>query len=174
MKLERNIFKLFLLFALTISCNYLFSQKDSSFFKNRIILELGGPCGHYSAIYERRVYERKNKFLSLAISLAPTLLKSNDYNSSNFTPRLSFQIKDHLKFKKSYFEYGIALTNYYYSNKPFNLNVNNIYIAILPIIGFSRDFTAKFNLGLYFTPLIYDEGYDFYYWGAIRLGYRLN
>ena len=159
---------------ITVSHNVVFSQPDTLFFKNKICFELGGPGGHYSVNYERRVYEKENRFLSIAVGFSPTLLKYQDNYTSRFLPELSFQIKDNLKRKKNSFEYGLAFTNYLQSNKPFYFSLSSISLEIFPIIGFRRDITNKFNLGFDFTPLVYDEGYDFMPWGAIRLGYRLN
>ena len=164
----------FVLFFTTSSWNNLLAQSDSSLFKNRIYVELGGPCGHYSLSYEKRIYEKRNKFLSVAIGIAPTLFTGFHDLSSPVTPRLSCQIKNNIKFKKNYFEYGLALTNYLYSDKPFKFRFNRVSLAIFPLLGYSRDLTKKFNLGLSFTPLVYDDGYDFTPWGAVRLGYRLN
>lgn len=166
-------FFLLVLFT-TSSFNFILAQNDSSVFKNRIYAELGGPCGHYSLSYERRVYEKRNKFLSVAVGFSPSLFTGFDDYSSPFTPRLSFQIKNNIKFKKNYFEYGLALTNYLSSYRPFRFRTNRISLAILPLLGYSRDISNKFNIGLYFTPLVYEAGYEFTPWGAVRIAYRLN
>ena len=164
---------LFIGFIIILSCNALFSQVDTSLFKNRISFELGGPLGYYSLNFERRVYEKRKRFLSMAVGVSAIPSSDPYYGSKRFSPRLSFQIKDNIKFKKNYFEYGLALTNYYWTYSLIH-NFDESSLAIFPILGYSRDISNKFNLGLYFTPLVYDDGYDFTAWGAVRLGYQLN
>ncbi|OFX51642.1 MAG: hypothetical protein A2046_09790 [Bacteroidetes bacterium GWA2_30_7] len=168
-----RIFSIVLLFLTLFFNNKVFSQNDS-LFKNRINIEMGGVAAHYSVNIEKRLFNKTKNYLTVILGFSPSLAINSPEIYSKLSPRVYLQIKDNIKFKKNYLEFGASSTVYYWINKPFSIKTQRLHLALFPIIGYSRDISKKINLGFYFTPIVYDVKPDFILWGAIKLGYNLN
>lgn len=146
-----------------------YAQTDSIKLRS-VFIELGGIAGQYSINYDKIVYTKNNDGLILGVGFAPTLLIEFD-----FSPRIPIQAKWFRKINKHIIEAGIGIVPYVYydTNISFGRNLKDTELAILGQIGYKYLLPNRdLYLGIAFTPLIFDQGFDLFPWGALRFGRR--
>ena len=171
-KIKQSIVLLTINLSLFLA-KYTLANNDTLTSRNKLFIELGGVCGHYSFSYERTAYTHKSRFLTFVISFAPTLIKKVLPYNNVFTPRLALQINDNYKIKRHCLNYGVAATNYVYCKRPLDIGTYTINLAIFPIIGYSYDLNKNRTIGIFLTPMVYDSWYQFAPWASLRLGFYI-
>lgn len=142
---------------------------------DNVYLEIAGIAGHYSFNYSRTIPITNNIGLLVGIGFSPSLVPlSNRYIDWEFSPRFPMRLMLYIGHKRHYVDMGLGVTPYtwYVDDDDFGSKIQEFSFAWFYEIGYRYKFkNNNYFIGASFSPLIIDQGFEFYPWGSLKAGY---